>query len=260
MNTQEQFIEADGHRINTLIIGEIDPNKPTLVFIHGGLDCIGMWREFPEQLCNKTGLSAIVYERWGHGKSDKLVLPRNGDPRLTEADQPLNDIFTHFGIGKVILVGHSFGGAVALLAASIHPEKICGAVVIAPQLTTNGDTSAGLAKAVAAYEEGKLRDKLVAFHGDNTDSLFYDWSALYSEPGSIDPDYSPQLREISCPVLGVYGSADNYGYRHNLELTEKCLSCPFENLVIPDSTHYPHLDTSQEVLEAAGRFIGNLIY
>lgn len=260
MNIQEQTIQADGHSINTLVLGEIDANKPTLVFIHGGLDCIGMWRQFPEQLCEATSLSAIVYERWGHGSSDKLVLPRGGDSRVMEAGQPLKDIFTYFGVGKVTLVGHSLGGAIALIASSIHKEKICGTVVIAPQLATHGDLTEGVARAVAAFEDGKLKDKLMAFHGDNTDILFRDWSSLYSHPDNVQPDYSPQLRKISCPVLGIYGTADNYGYLHNLELIEKCLDCPLENLEITNSGHYPHLDTSELVLEAAGRFIGKLIY
>ena len=110
MKTQKQFIQANGHRINTLQIGKIIPDQATLVFIHGGLDCIAMWREFPTQLCEQVGLAGIVYERWGHGKSDILVLPREGDPRSVEADQTLEDVFNYFGVGKAILIGHSFGG------------------------------------------------------------------------------------------------------------------------------------------------------
>ena len=258
MKTQEQYIQADGHRINTLQIGDIDPDKPTLVFIHGGLDCIGMWRQFPMQLCEKTGLAAIVYERWGHGKSDKLVLPREFDTRSLEADRPLHDLFEYFGLGKVILVGHSFGGAVALLASTVHPDKVCGTIAIAPQLTTDDNTKEGLSKAIAAYENGKLRDKLMEFHGDNTDILFYDWTSSASKRGEVATDYSPQLRKITCPVLCIYGTADNYGYRHNLELTQKCLSATHEVLEILDSSHYPHLDTPEPVLNTANKFINNL--
>ena len=130
---------------------------------------------------------------------------------------------------------------------------------IAPQLTSHGDTKAGLAKAIAAYDDGKLRVKLEEFHGDNTEILFRNWSTSSSKPGHKPADYSPQLRKITCPVLGIYGMADNYGYLHNLDLKKKCLSCPFEILEIPDSAHYPHLDAPEPVLEAAGKFIGKLV-
>lgn len=258
MKTKEQFIQANGHQINTQLIGEIDSDKPTLLFIHGGLDCIAMWREFPMQLCEQTGLCGIVYERWGHGKSDMLVLPREGDARAVEADQPLKDLFQHFAVGKVILVGHSFGGGISLIAASIHQDTICGAVVIAPQLTTAGDTKAGLEKAIAAFENGKLRDGLLKFHGENTDILFRGWSTPSSTFGDAQPDYSDQLRTITCPVLDIYGTADNYGYLHNLEMTNSCLSCAHDSVEIEGSTHYPHLDTPEPVLEAAVKFIGNI--
>lgn len=259
MNTKEQYIQANGHRIGTLQIGEIDPNKPTLVFIHGGLDCIAMWQHFPMLLCRKTGLAAILYSRWGHGKSDKLVLPREGDVRSVEANQPLKDIFKYFGLGKVILVGHSFGGAIALIASSIHQDTICGTIAIAPQLTTHENSKAGILKAIVAYKDGKLRAKLMEFHGENTDILFHYWSTASLKPGYVPVDYSPDLRKITCSVLDIYGTADNYGYLPNLGLTKQHLSCPHEILEIPDSAHYPHLDTQELVLETVTRFIEKLV-
>ncbi len=255
MSTKEQYIQVDGHRIETLQIGDIDPNKPTLVFVHGGLDCIDMWRQFPMRLCRKTGLAAILYSRWGHGKSDKLVLPRDGDVRSIEAGQPLKEIFKYFNLGKVVLVGHSFGGAISLIASSIHQDKICGTISIAPQLIPSGNTRAGVEKAIAAYENGKLRVKLMEFHGENTDNLFHYWSTASSKPGFVPVDYSSDLRKITCSVLGVYGTEDNYGYLHNLDLIRECLSCQHEVLIIPGAAHYPHLDSQELVLESAGEFI-----
>jgi len=258
MKTKEQFIQANGHRINTQLISDIDATKPTLVFLHGGLDCIKMWREFPQQLCEKVGLAGIVDERWGHGKSDILELPREGDARLVEADQPLVDIFQHFGVGKVILVGHSFGGGIALIASSLHQDTVCGTIAIAPQLISAGGTNKGLDKAIEAFHSGKLRDKLIPFHGDNTDILFRGWSTPSSTLGDVKLDYSPNVRQIKCPVLDIYGTADNYGYLHNLNLIQDCLTSPHENLEIEGGTHYPHLDTPEPVLQAADRFIRQL--
>ena len=259
MSTKEQYIQVDGHRIETLQIGDIDPNKPTLVFVHGGLDCIDMWRQFPMRLCRKTGLAAILYSRWGHGKSDKLVLPRDGDVRSIEAGQPLKEIFKYFNLGKVVLVGHSFGGAISLIASSIHRDRIYGTISIAPQLIPGEDTRAGVEKAIAAYENGKLRVKLMEFHGENTDSLFHYWSTASSKPGFVSVDYSSDLRKITCSVLGVYGTEDNYGYLHNLDLIKECLSCQHEVLIIPGAAHYPHLDSQELVLESAGEFVEKLV-
>lgn len=51
-------------------------SKPTLVFLHEGLGCVAMWREFPEQLANLTTCPALVYSRQGYGYSDPCPLPR----------------------------------------------------------------------------------------------------------------------------------------------------------------------------------------
>lgn len=45
---------------------------PTLVFLHEGLGCVAMWRDFPERLGVETGCGALVYSRAGYGKSDSV--------------------------------------------------------------------------------------------------------------------------------------------------------------------------------------------
>ncbi len=47
-------------------------DTPALVFLHEGLGCIAMWRDFPTMLVEATHLPALVYERWGYGRSDPL--------------------------------------------------------------------------------------------------------------------------------------------------------------------------------------------
>ena len=37
--------------------------KPHLVFLHEGLGCTEMWKEFPHMLCKETGCPGIVYDR-----------------------------------------------------------------------------------------------------------------------------------------------------------------------------------------------------
>lgn len=51
-----------------------DDHKPTLVFLHEGLGCLEMWKDFPEKLCQETGLNGFVYERIGFGQSSPSVL------------------------------------------------------------------------------------------------------------------------------------------------------------------------------------------
>ena len=244
--------------INTLQLGKITADYPTLVFIHGGLDCIGMWRTFPESLCSTTGLAGVVYDRWGHGKSEALVLPRAGDPREDESGQPLADLFSYFGMNEVILVGHSFGGAMALIAASLHPVNIRAIVPIVPQLLMHEDSRAGLALAEAAFNNGKLRDKLIPFHGEKTDILFRNWAGMADRPTVPKTPYEQYLQNITCPVLAIFGMKDNYGYAPNLDFVKQYVSSDLDITEIPDAAHYPHLETTTVVLDKISQFIESL--
>ena len=65
---------------------------PTLVFLHEGLGCVQMWRNFPEQLAGATGLGALNYSRAGYGGSDPAILPRRTDYMHNEAQQVLPEV------------------------------------------------------------------------------------------------------------------------------------------------------------------------
>ena len=56
----------------------IDGAGPTLVFLHEGLGSIRQWRDFPEKVARATGCRALVYDRYGYGKSDVLREARVG--------------------------------------------------------------------------------------------------------------------------------------------------------------------------------------
>jgi pimeloyl-ACP methyl ester carboxylesterase len=90
---------------------------PTLVFLHEGLGCVAMWRDFPERLAAQTGCGALVYSRAGYGNSDQSELPRPVRFMHDEALVTLPQVLDAFAIHEAILVGHSDGGSIALIHA-----------------------------------------------------------------------------------------------------------------------------------------------
>ena len=70
----------------------------TLIFLHEGLGCIEMWRDFPQRLCDATRCPGIVYDRTGYGGSS----PWPSDPGVRymeiEADDILPRLLDRLGV------------------------------------------------------------------------------------------------------------------------------------------------------------------
>ncbi len=66
-----------------------------------------------------------LYDLRGHGYSD---MPPSGYT-MDDMASDLDGLLDHLEIKRAVLIGHSFGGAVALHYASLHPERVRGLVI-----------------------------------------------------------------------------------------------------------------------------------
>ncbi len=101
-------ITAGGHRLWAECI-EPAPSpveRPTLVFLHEGLGSIGQWRDFPLLLAQAVGMPALVYDRWGYGKSEGLSGIMGASSYSTRSakgmDQGMRRMITWLGAGVVL--------------------------------------------------------------------------------------------------------------------------------------------------------------
>lgn len=102
---------------------EVYPGKdPTLVFVHGWSCDSRYWRRQIPFFAGKYGV--VTIDLAGHGHSG---LQRN---RYTMASfgQDVKAAVDAVGADKVILIGHSMGGAIVAQAAMQMPEKVIGIV------------------------------------------------------------------------------------------------------------------------------------
>lgn len=95
-----------------------------LVLVHGLAASLGFWHlgivRPLSWLCRLT-----AYDLRGHGRSE---LPATGYSIPRMADD-LAALLDHLGLDRVHLLGHSFGGAIALLFAHRHPERVRSLIV-----------------------------------------------------------------------------------------------------------------------------------
>ena len=70
------FLEIGDQRLEYRMIGPRLDEAPTLVLLHEGLGCVGLWGDFPDKLQQATSAGVFVYSRAGYGQSSPVKLPR----------------------------------------------------------------------------------------------------------------------------------------------------------------------------------------
>ncbi|MCC6392311.1 MAG: alpha/beta hydrolase [Bryobacterales bacterium] len=219
--------------------------RPLLVFLHHGLGCVSLWRDFPTKLVEASGYPALVYDRLGHGRSPALSKPRT--PRyLHEEAHVLHHLLDAEKIQDFVLVGHSDGASIALLYAALWNAPPPRAIISeAAHLFVEDITRAGIRAAVDAYGQG-LRERLMRHHGTKTDMLFWNWAGAWLAPSFDAFDIREEARRVRCPVFALQGSEDEYGSAAQLETIRACCQGPVETRFIPGARHEPH----QQAFEA----------
>ena len=101
---------------------------PAIVMIHG-LD--GQVGDFTYSLVERLAgdYRVIVLERPGSGHSTQ---PADAFASIREQAHTIADFISALRLEAPLVVGHSFGGAVALALALEHPEQVAGLALVAP--------------------------------------------------------------------------------------------------------------------------------
>lgn len=153
-----------------------------------------------------------LYDLPGFGKTPEL---REGADTRDYADNLVSQLTINDG---AILVGHSYGGRVAVQIAANYPEKVKAIILIAGAGLKRKRSVAFKVRAYVLRTLGRLarlfdgvfktdfRSKYVARFG----------SADYKNAGAlratlvsaVNEDLSSQARKVTCPTLLIYGSED----------------------------------------------------
>lgn len=224
---------------------------PLIVFLHEGLGCVAMWRDFPQRLCDARGCRGLVYSRYGYGRST----PRPPDQALAadflerEAREALPAFLRGVGAGaRPWLFGHSDGASIALLYAAAFPQALAGAVVLAPHIFVEDVTIAGIVAAERSYETTNLKQRLARYHLD-PDATFRRWHERWLDPTFRGWTIEALLPAIRCPLLAVQGLDDEYATMAQIDGIKRHVP-QTELLKLANCRHSPHRDQPQAVIDA----------
>ena len=247
------LLNIQGHRVECQQL-ETRPGAPVIVFLHEGLGSISMWRDFPERLARAAGYNALVYSRYGYGKSDPLTSPRRPDYLHEEALKTLPELLEKLNIERPVLFGHSDGASIALIHAAWHRTR--AVIALAPHVFVEQIAVDGVGEIRRDYEHGTLREKLARYH-DHPDSAFYGWNDIWLSPAFREWCIEEELSRITSPVLGVQGFEDEYATMEQIDRMQRQIP-RFGALKLANCRHSPHRDQPDELIRATRRFLAEI--
>jgi pimeloyl-ACP methyl ester carboxylesterase len=121
-------IEVVGASLHVVELGPRDAAGPVIVMLHGASSNLEAMRQpLGERLAKNRRV--ILIDRPGHGWSTRARL-EDSTPEIQ--GRMISEALNKFGIGKAILVVHSWAGALGARMALDYPERVAGLVMLAP--------------------------------------------------------------------------------------------------------------------------------
>jgi pimeloyl-ACP methyl ester carboxylesterase len=120
---EEGFVDVTGARVFYVHAGSGRP----MLLIHGLVGSSANWRNNIDALAAQASVYAI--DLVNMGKSQRVG---RLDPGLGATARRIVAVMDALGLAKADIVAHSHGGAVALMLAALHPERVCRLILFAP--------------------------------------------------------------------------------------------------------------------------------
>jgi pimeloyl-ACP methyl ester carboxylesterase len=240
--------------------GPMPSVAPTILLLHEGLGCLGLWGEFPQRLAAATGAGVFAYSRAGYGASSPVTLPRPLDYMQIEALEILPELLEQIGFRRGLLLGHSDGASIAAIyAGGTGDHRVRGVVLIAPHFVVEDISVTSIAAIKTAYETTDLRSKLKRWHRD-VDNAFYGWNGAWLDPQFRTWDISEYLAYIRVPVAILQGADDQYGTIRQVEIAREECYCPVDVTMLPGAGHSPHREAPEATLDAVSEFAKSILH
>ncbi len=276
---RSDFVDARGTRLHYL---QWESAGPPIVFVHASGHCGGVFEPLGDRLA--PGFSVVALDGRGHGLSD------NTDTYTwPEMRDDISLALKALDLRRVVLVGHSGGGGVALLAAAALPERVRGVIAFEPGVpfglrpSPPADWDAFIEERSRRRTRFASREEVLShFRGRGA---FAEWRDEYlrafikhgvveSADGGVDLACAPRVEALlvklsfdstawdippcSTPVHIVSGDRSTFARERDLAAPIRPLFPNLRTSVAPGCTHWGPMERP-DLFEASIReFIGDL--
>jgi pimeloyl-ACP methyl ester carboxylesterase len=261
--------------VNGMSFAYVDEGSgPPIVLVHGSVSDYREWSKQMAQLARRYRV--IAYSRRYHWPN--LPPGKDADASVERQADDLAAIIQKMGVAPAHIVGHSFGGAVALNLTLRHPELVRTLVLAEPAVSgvlgNTPDDDAASKESQAVRAEMKQ-----AFAGGDAERIVRTYAA-HVAPGEFEkappevrrmlvantpafqldfttrrsPFTCDDARRVAVPVLIVSGDRSPMGLQRIAEEAARCMKSA-TLLRIPQATHWMQSDQAQAFNDAVLAFL-----
>jgi pimeloyl-ACP methyl ester carboxylesterase len=235
--------------------------RPPLVLLHGAGGNHLFW---PTELRRLPGRTVLALDLPGHGRSAET----GGMQRIAAYATEVLACLQALDVARVILVGHSMGGALALALARSNPELLAGLVLISsaarfqvnPALLAAAASPTGFAQAVEDICRWSFSSQadphLLALARQRMNEVRP--SVLHGDLlACAEVDFNENLSRLTCPTLVLCGSEDRMTpLRQSQYLADAIPGARLQ--VFEGAGHMLMLEQPRLVAQAVGDFCNHL--
>jgi len=251
--------------INGLTLNYIEAGEgPTAILIHGSVSDYREWTKLIDALSQHYHV--IAYSRRYH--SPNPPPGPDADASLERQVDDLFEIIKALNINSPHIIGHSYGGAIALSFTLRHPEMVQSLVLAEPAVsgimskTPENDSVLKESQAVRmrmmeAFAKGNAEQivKTYAAHvapGDFEKATPEERKMLLENVAAFQLDFTSRRTPFTCedaqkitvPVLVLAGNQSPLGLQRIAETTAQCIKGA-KFVKISQATHWMQLDQPQ---------------
>ena len=247
------LIQANGITFNTLALG----SGPPVVMLHGlVIGNLASWYFSAAPILAPSN-KLFLYDLRGHGKSQRIL--SGYDLQTMQKDlQALVDVFSQ---EPVSLVGHSYGGLVALGYAARNPERVKKLALVdvtfSPSTIVTDNESEDKTEEDLLNVLPKPMRQAVERGGRRARRFIESLEFLLADSQLVEdlrrePDIpDEQLHNLRCPVLGIFGQSSFY-------LNQKdhlARHVPKSQIEVVPGGHNLHVEQAQDVASILKEFL-----
>jgi pimeloyl-ACP methyl ester carboxylesterase len=273
-----QHVRIHGHDVGFRRAGE--GNAERILLIHGLAGSSKTWDDVIPALAERYDV--IAPDLLGHGESAKPM----GDYSLGAFASGLRDLLAVLGVPSVTIVGHSFGGGVAMQLGYQHPELVDRLVLVAsgglgrevswllrlltlpgaeylmpfwfPKILVDQATGVGQAlgrRNIRSPRLGEFWRAYSSLAGSQNRQAFVRTMRGVIEPGGQTVNANDRLYLAArVPTLIIWGDSDgvipvSHGYRAHEQIETSDL------VILEGVGHFPHVEAPDVFTDALSEFL-----